>query len=296
MKYHVFTHFDVDGAVSYLLIKWFFPNVNISYSTSCTMRFREDWNNWTLNNNIKDYDKIFILDLDICDCADLIDHENVLVIDHHKSHNNVYKKAKGIIKEYSSAAKLCYKLLNKLHPDVNITDAQKKLILLTDDYDSYTLQLPDSQKLNIVFNGYNKKFESFIKNFARGFFTFNLEQQNMIKLHTQKIESIKNNIEVYGEYINIEGKKRKVVASFVNQSGGINEIADYLKDKFNADIAMIVNLKQQSVSIRRSRKDDSLDVSNFAKKLVDGGGHEYAAGGKITEAFLEFTKLLKQIK
>jgi nanoRNase/pAp phosphatase (c-di-AMP/oligoRNAs hydrolase) len=36
-----------------------------------------------------------------------------------------------------------------------------------------------------------------------------------------------------------------------------------------------------------------LDI--FAKYIADGGGHEGAAGGTITDVFLDFTKLLKPI-
>jgi len=294
MKYHVWTHYDLDGVVSYLTVKWFYPNENIDYSVTQVNRFRDDWTKWLVKNNIKDYDKIFILDLDVSEYADLIDHKNVIIIDHHKTHTNTYKNAKVMVKEYTSAAKLTYKLLSKLHPDVNISDAKKKLVLLADDYDSYNLQLPDSKKLNTVFWESNKSFETFINNFMKGFYGFNLQQQNMIKLNEQKIQSVKDNVSIYAADVPIKGSKRRVVAAFADSFQ--NDIADYLKDEYNAEVAIVVNPKLKHVSFRRKRTDSDLDISKLAKALTDGGGHEYAAGGNITDKFLEFTKLLKQIK
>ena len=294
MKYHVWTHYDLDGVVSYLNIRWFYPKAVTTYSVSLVKRFRDDWTNWLAKNNIEDYDKIFILDLDISEFADLVDHENVIIIDHHKTHENKYKKAKVVVKEYTSAAKLTYKLLSKLQPNAEISDAQKKLVLLADDYDSYELQLPDSKKLNTIFWETNKSFDSFIRNFHKGFYGFDLQQQNMIKLNEQKVQSMKDNMDIYSGEIKIKGSKRKIVAGFADAFQ--NDIADYLKNDYNAEVAIVVNKKMKSVSFRRRRENSDLDVSKLAEALTDGGGHEYAAGGPITEKFLEFTKLLKQIK
>ena len=184
--------------------------------------------------------------------------------------------------------------MSKLHPDVNLTDEQKKLIILADDYDSYNLQIPDSMKLNIIFWNTNKAFESFIANFSRGFYGFNIEQENMIKIHENKIKSLRENISVYAGKVNIQNKQRYVCATFCDTA--TNDVADILKDDFGAEIAIVVNTKKGTASFRRPKENTDVNIALLAEKLVDGGGHEYAAGGTITEHFIEFTKLLKQIK
>jgi hypothetical protein len=56
------------------------------------------------------------------------------------------------------------------------------------------------------------------------------------------------------------------------------EIADYWKGKIYETFLSIKN---------------PIDLSNFAEKYCDGSGHMYAAGGKVTPLFMEFTKKLK---
>lgn len=293
MKIHCFTHWDVDGLVSYLVLRWFLK-IPITYTTTQAKKFKTDWEAWVRNNDIESYDRVYILDLDIAEHVDIIDYNNVFVIDHHRSNNLECKNCTGAIKEYSSAAKLCYKLFSKMSPDVEITDAQKKLIILADDYDSYTLQIPESMKLNIVFWNTNKAFETLQKQLIMGFHGFTHQQENIIKLHYDKLKKIESSLNVYTGKINIQGQIRYVCATFSDTM--TNDIADILKDKYNADISIIVNPKINHVSFRRPKHIKNLDVSILAKTLTDGGGHEYAAGGSITDKFMQFTKLLKQIK
>lgn len=294
-KIFVFTHYDVDGAVSYLTLKWTFSKLNIPYQTTTVKRFREDFTNWLTKNNVSDYDKIFILDLDVSEHADLIDKKNVFIIDHHKSHEEAakYENATAVVKEYTSAAKLIYKVFNKLY-DIKLTDAQKKLILLADDYDSYKLDLPDSSKLNMIFWETNGKFNDFVKTFAGGFNGFNYKQESIVKFYNTQVDRIKNKMPVYTGKVKIQGDVRNVCASFAEKY--INDIADILIKDYNADIAIVVNKKTNHISFRKPNNLDGVDVSKLAAKLADGAGHEYSAGGSITKNFLSFTKLLKQIR
>lgn len=293
-KYICFTHSDLDGCVSYMLLKWAFPKLDIPYVKTTARYFRSEFTGWLVNNNLEDYDKVFIFDLDIAEHKDLIDKPNVVIIDHHKSHEVAkYEKATAVVKEYTSAAKLVYKAFTKLYK-LELTDAQKKLILLTDDFDSYTLQLKDSIKLNMVFWGTNKSFDSFMVNFNAGFNGFSLEQQNIIKFSYKEIEQIKETMPVYYGKIDIQGKPREVYASFAETH--INDVADILFDTYKADIAIVVNNKLNHVSFRRAPKLEDISLIKLTQTLVDGGGHEYASGGEITDKFINFTKLLKQVK
>ena len=292
-----FTHHDLDGLVSYLVLKWFHPNEVIELKCSQAKEFCNDWKKWANTVDISKYDKIYILDLDVQGCIDLIDKKNVVIIDHHETHFrevDKYKKASALVKVYPSAAKLCYKIFSKLYPDVQLTDAQKKLIILADDYDSYTLALEDSKRLNDLLWNTQSASEVFPKWFANGFYGFNTQQLTIIKQHENKVQNIKEKLVIYAGDIKIQNKVRRICAAFA--SDAINEIADHLKHNYDAEIAIVVNTKNNSVSFRKWDHESDIDVSILAQKIADGGGHKYAAGGKITETFMEFTKLLKPIE
>ena len=51
----------------------------------------------------------------------------------------------------------------------------------------------------------------------------------------------------------------------------------------------MVNLKIGTVSFRKL-KTCSVHLGKLASALCDGGGHEYAAGGKVCDKFLDFCK------
>ena len=63
---------------------------------------------------------------------------------------------------------------------------------------------------------------------------------------------------------------------------------------YDADIGIVVNVNSGSVSFRRSSKCN-LSMSELAKKIANGGGHGAAAGGTITDTFLNFTKSLNKL-
>ena len=58
MKIHCFSHYDIDGLVSYLVLKRFHKGTPITYTTSQAKNFREDWLKWTTTHKVKDYDII----------------------------------------------------------------------------------------------------------------------------------------------------------------------------------------------------------------------------------------------
>ena len=295
MKYMVFTDSDLDGAVSYLVFRWFHPTTTIDLVTTQVTNFREDYTKWLSKTDPKQYDKIFILDLDVGEQKDLIDKPNFFIIDHHKTHveAGLYKEATAVVKEYTSACKMAYKTFNKLY-DTDLNDNQKMLIALGDDYDSYTHKVPESKKLNIVYWNTQNRFEAFCKNFARGYFGLTLQQENMVQLYLLELEDIKATMKVYYTEVNIQDKPTKIISTFANKA--INDVADILFNEYNADIAIVVNLGSGRVSFRRANKCEHVDLLKFVERVCDGegGGHEYAAGGTINDTFIEFTKCLKE--
>jgi len=284
---------DLDGMVSYLLLKWTFPKDIVECQPTTVGKFRVNFTKWLSTHNLEDYDKVFILDLAVFEDKDLIDYKNVFIIDHHPGHEAAtYKNALSIIKpNYGSAAKLAYKVLKSLY-NLNPTKKQLHLVVLADDFDSYKLELPDSFKLDVVFWGMNDKLESFTKSFINGFNGFTMQQENIIKLQNLKLAKYKESIVVYAGDVDIQGKTRRVCSTFAKEY--INQVADILLKDYMADVALVINTNTMHVSYRR-QKDGDVDLALLAREIADGYGHVYSSGSGVTDNFVEFTKQLIKI-
>ena len=285
----IFTHKDLDGVVSYITLGWILNYKPKIYSTTPNTML-ENLKGWLMNNKFEDYRKVFFLDLDTSVLGDLIAKENVVIIDHHATNTFEYKKAKTLIKSYTSCAKLLQDTMGK---DKSFTNAQKVLIALADDYDCAAKKTPVSYDLNIVFHGTNKKIESFIENYWEGFKPFDKFQQNMINLYkSSRDEYINQDRAIFGGVMKIKDSEYKVVSTVSNDY--VQEMADHLIDKYQADVVFVVITRSGKVTLRK-KKDCELDLSKLAEKLCDGGGHSAASGGSLTEAFQLFTKTLRLI-
>ena len=289
MNILIYTDNDLDGAGSALVLKWYFEtiaNVVIEETGESTLVSKLQSKNGALDT----FDKVFICDLALT--ADLIPHvdrENFVIFDHHIDHSKLksnYKKAKAIVKPYSSCTKLIYDtFLSKL----SLTKEQIDLIDLIDQYDSYKMKDTTALKLNAIFYIYNNpKVQKFIESFNHGIREFNIQEKNSITLFFKKLKEQLNGSEIF------EGKIKdyKVVATFASYA--INEVAHALLVKHKADIGIVVNTDNQTVSFRRS-KTSEVDVSILARKFCNGGGSVGAAGGTLTEQFGNLTKLLTRV-
>jgi oligoribonuclease NrnB/cAMP/cGMP phosphodiesterase (DHH superfamily) len=287
-KIFVVSHMDVDGVVSYMVLKWYFGrDLDVMFTTP--QKFGDEFALWSKENFDK-YDKIFILDLDVSENQELVDFDKVVVVDHHTTNDADYKNAKTKIEECTSAARLAYQMFSKL-PNANFTRAQKALIAMADDYDSYTLKIPQSKELNILLFESQRKPFNFIEDFKDGYVGFNETQKNTITLHKRKLHKILDELKTFHNNIKIQDKLRHVVAGFASEC--INEVAEYLIKTYEADLAIVVNLSSGHVSFRKDNdKNEDLDVSKVAQTLCEGGGRAETAGGTITEAFQHFTKRL----
>jgi oligoribonuclease NrnB/cAMP/cGMP phosphodiesterase (DHH superfamily) len=299
-KYFIITDSDLDGICSYITLSWFLSGKpDIPYKQTTVSKFRADMTEWLKTDKFSNYDKVFILDMDISDAANLVDYPNVVVIDHHKTHvPNVpkYTKAKCIVKEYTSATKLIYSQFKQVR---QLTKEQTVLVALADDYDCYALKVPQSYDLHIVYQQTQNstertKSEKFIDSFGAGFKGFTEQQSNIVRLHRATVKKIIDGLVVYGGEMQIQGDIVQVRSTLAERA--INEVADHLLRNLQADVAIVVNPVSQHVSFRRTSKADvKVDVSKMAESLCEGGGHEYAAGGKITQEFMNFTTLLRPI-
>lgn len=291
-KLMCFTHWDLDGIVSYLVLRWAFPNAEIECRPTNVQKFRETYTKWLSCHDLEDYDTVYIMDLGIYEDKDLIDHDNVFIIDHHAGHNSdTYKKAKCAIKSVGSASFLAYKVFKELH-NIKLSRDKVYLILLANDFDSYVFNDKNSKKLDIVFWQTNDKFKAFTSYFADGFKGFSKEQLAMIDIFYENLAKIKANLEVYSGNIKIENEERYVCATFATKC--INDVADILIKDYNADIAIIVNAPNEHVSYRKNKKC-GVDLAKFANKIAGGSGHEFSSGSKLNADFELFTRLLNKI-
>jgi oligoribonuclease NrnB/cAMP/cGMP phosphodiesterase (DHH superfamily) len=286
---HVFTHNDLDGVGCLLALIWSFPESKITYTCVASASvLKEKIIEFNKHKNFKDYSKVFITDLSVQkDTIPLIDQDNVIVIDHHKtSEELVFTRAKKFIKQYTSCTLFIYKLFKS---QLNLNNNQKQLLIYIDDYDSYQLKFLNTTLLNKLFWAhYYNNVPLFINDFIDGLLEFSPLQRQAIDLHEKKILKTINSLSYFSASVNIQGAERRVVAAFANTA--INDVADHIIQKYNADIAIVVNIDSERVSFRRGN-DCNVDVSLLAQSLCEGGGHEAAAGGRLTEKFMSFTKL-----
>lgn len=285
----IWTDIDLDGIGSYLVVKWSL-NENIELRRTTVKKFRNEYENWL--KHAPAYDQIFILDLDVSEHKDLVDKPNVCIVDHHTTHtkNAEYKFAKTEIKEYTSCIKLLYRWIG-----VEQSKEKKLLIALIDDYDGYLKQTPLSRMLNIVFWSYTgDKVKKFVEDFGAGFLGFNTLHKNMISLHEKQLNSVIENLEIYGnDNLKLGDKEFKVYSTFCEFS--IDDIGEYMLTKYSADFVIMVNPSNNSIYLRRNA-DSNAPMLQFAEKICDGGGHSAACGGIVTDKFIQFTKLLRRIQ
>lgn len=288
---HIFTHNDLDGIGCLQTFIWCFPEANITYTTiSSSSEFNKEYYKANKKKEIDSYDKVFVTDLSLLEQdLNLIDKKNVIFIDHHKTSLNFkFVNAANFTKLFSSCTLLVYKLFKS---SLDINNYQKNLLILIDDYDSYRLSFSNTKNLNTLFWAhYYNNVPLFLSDFHDGFIKFDSLQNKIINIQNQKtIETIKN-LKPFYTKTKIQNIECSIIAAFADTA--INDVSDYLLQQHSADISIVVNLKSDRVSFRR--KNTAIDLSLLAKKLCDGGGHEAAAGGKITEIFLEFTKIFSE--
>ena len=291
IKIAVWTDADLDGAASYLVLKWMLLDncdCKVALNTCSPSKLRVEYLKWLQNNKNDDFDKIIIMDLDTTVISDLIDCINVTIFDHHESHFSAaknYKHATAHVRMCDSTAQLVYENLKSKQSN-ELSASQKSLILHVSDYDSYKLAFKQTKKLNCLYWTFTgNRVETFAKEFSSGFNNFTQLQENAIALYNKKLKEVIERLQMFRGQLD----KWKIASTFCETAH--NDVAEYVLESTNADIVMLVNPKQQTVSFRKNNACTA-DLSKIADNLCSGGGHESAAGGKITENFLLFAKTL----
>ena len=289
MNIQVWTDTDLHGAGATLVLKWLYKDAK-TFSINDVSEYTFTGKFKGALQSLDHYDRVYIVDLDLTpEQIKLADRDNVIVIDTHRNHTQhkqLYKKAKAILDDsYYSCVNLIYDKFGK-HLQ-HLTEEQDLLIKYISAYDWYNTQYKESLKLNAIYYNLNSpKTEKFIAAFIDGYREFTIHEKNAIKLYFKKFKDQIDSGQVFTGMV----KDYSVVATFANYA--INELAHFLIKKYSTDISVIVNTQAKTVSFRRSKESD-VDVSILAKKLCEGGGHASAAGGKLTEKFVNLTKTFK---
>jgi oligoribonuclease NrnB/cAMP/cGMP phosphodiesterase (DHH superfamily) len=291
-KVFVWCDADLDGAVSYLTLSWCYDR-QLPVRATTVKKFAEEFTSWTKYTDLDEYDKIFILDIDAANSGamELIDRDNVVVIDHHRTHvakEKEYKNANVILEECSSCSKLVWRVYKPATE--KLTKEQGYMVLLADDYDSYNLDLPHSYHLNVVYwSLQGDRITKFYENYRDGFRSFNGYEKNIISLHERKFKNVKQTVRPFKCFLQIKNQPVRFIAATADSC--INELAEYLIKEYKSDVGVIINLNTQRFSLRKAN-NCGVDLSELINKIGQGGGHEYAAGGVIDDKFLTFSKLL----
>lgn len=292
MNTFVWTDADLDGAGAYVVMCWLYGK-ELPYKCSRISQATKQFAKWYEANGDK-YDRIYVLDLDASGNIEAFDHDNVVIIDHHKLHferKGDYKKAKPLVKVYPSTTKLIYDLFKD---KFNLTKYQKFFIALVNDYDSYTLDFKQSMQLNWWFwevrgDRVKKVYEAF----KDGFNGFDKFQQHIIEMFSRKVDRLLESCPKYVGSIEYDGETYKILGTELTE--GINEVLHRLIQEYDVDIGFCYNENTNSLSFRR-HDNCTVPLHQLASDIANGGGHEAAAGGSPdTEEFIALTKSLKEV-
>jgi hypothetical protein len=292
--YQVFTHNDLDGALSLLSFMWSKPDATISYQSVSNLEISKIKQFITNTINCKN---VYVFDLALRDeFLPELDSSCVTIVDHHERsipYLNKFKYSKILHKKYSSNCLLNKKLFID-SKNIELSNEQKKLIALADDYDSNKLELKESIDLNIIFwTFYKNNFSNFIKDYYNGFKSPKDEHQKIINLEKTKALKTANEVPKYSGILNIKGKEKKVLGI---QSETLNVLSkNFILKNLDYDLYFFINPKLNKVTVNQKNEENQIDLNAFAQKFCDGNGDNKTAVGKITPLFMELTKNLKNI-
>jgi hypothetical protein len=292
-SYQVFTHKDLDGAVSLLTFMWSKPHAQISYRdiTNTEIDIVKDYLARTCNPP-----KIMIFDVALREeFLPELDDCNIEYIDHHERSTKFIPMFKNSIINWKNETSNTI-LVRKIYKDVapEFTEAQKKLILFADDHDQSEWKFPESYNLNILFwTQFKNQFCYFCDYYKNGFMPFSSMQLDIIKRSKLAAKKKVDETKCFGGKILIEGEPKNVVAAMTENFNNI--VIDMLVNKYKPDIFFYINTRTDRVSMRQPKSEKIIDLAAFARKYCDGDGNNHTAGGNLTPLFLEIAKKLSPL-
>ena len=268
-----FTHTDMDGAVSNIVIRNYFKNV-----ITQTMTYEHE--NEILPKMIKDRDKFdAVIFTDFCP-VNLSQIQAfgkpVLVLDHHESAMKFNDPNKQVyICTKFCGAKLAYEFFN--HDDC--IKHLKDICDVTNDYDLYLLQDPRSKAFNSLF--WKMGFPWFVERFFTGDTDLSKSEKLYLLRRQKEFKELYDNLPIQ------ELSNKGVVCESEQFLG---DICDALRND-GYDWCIIYRLGNLSV---RSSDDSGINLVRVAEKLGKGGGHFHAIG--VPQLKENLGELIKRIE
>jgi len=289
----IFTSPHIDGITSFLIYRWVSGN-RLTNHKHVVLKVKEDMSHY--ESLIERADSIYCFDVFLREGLELLNNEKVTFFDTHEISNFYkpqYDKAKCVIRpNRGSCSNLVLELFGKI---TEFTASQSVLAKLVDEIANYTFKHEISYDLHLLYNHYYKwDYAWYLRDFKDGYNGLSKGQaDNIVKIKRQLQEKLKQTQLFIGK-IEFEGIHYNCVST-VQDHLDIG-VLDLITKSNTFDIIFWVNIKTNKVSIRKSRNDvvANLHLGKFAKFICDGDGHEYAAGGNITDTFLEYSKTFSE--
>ena len=219
--------------------------------------------------------RLFLADISIStEAADKLDHNNIILLDHHKSAIPLAKYGWCQIDKENTrcGTKMFYEYAVKNSNNAPLyAKSLESLIDIIDDRDRWINKLPQTQDIHDLFTILGQ--ESFVERFLVSPSTKLWSHESfMIQIERGKKKEYLKSLKV--EERNINGRKIGFVCC---DQRYITEAGHYLYDTHNLDACVLIT--PDTVSLRAPDHSD-VDCSVIAKRF-GGGGHRGAAGFQL---------------
>ena len=286
----LFTHNDIDGYGCALVLQYYYgkENVTVIYTVPGAISSKVD--KFIHSDKVKDYDKIFITDISVCNTlAEKIDKMglDVTLLDHHKTavKLNKFNWCHVEINEgddLASGTSLTYNYLinNNQVPNKNL-EIIVRAIQLYDTWmwkDKYDVQYP--RDLNLLFDIYGG--EKFVDNYLSrindsNFQLINEFEEKLVEIEKDRMERVINSklSQVIKTKLKVNKKEYTVGLCFADQYK--NDIGHAICESDPTLDFVIMNTNLNTMSFRTCK---DIDLTKISKRF-GGGGHASAAGCAI---------------
>ena len=238
-----------------------------------------------IENGLTDFSSVIITDIAPSEAQleRIAGEKELLLIDHHKSSEDLAKHPFVVHSIEKCATLLTYEKLSSMGHDIA---AYEDFARCVNDFDLWLLKRPDSLQMNMLLTLYG--LDRFEKRFlAEPYKGFKPEETLLIELEQERRHSyMQNAFKNIRRFTDPDGQKFAVVFAETNTS----ELGNYIIVNSDVDYALIINAQRGSASLR-SRKE--VDISQIAVRN-GGGGHKNAAGFPLKVDF-GLTEILKKI-
>lgn len=308
MRVIICTHeADIDGMYSASVALMKFPRAQVSFYNYGLVNFKKMFDYLKYESKKSRGGLAIISDLGINDdsvsdlCIDSIQHLkkrhwSVIWVDHHPWHRRTLMSIRKLIKLFhdSSGKKCSTEIMHEKLMYKNKIVEQLKLIAHSSDFMT-NLRDHDprlSELIHFYRNATNSKknLESLVQKASKGILWDSDMQNDYRKFKKisdfQKKESLKTlTIKKIFSF--------KVAFVFICPYVQASLFSHELFSNMKVDLAMLFN-RRGNVSIRRNT--DKISCSKIASYLVEGGGHEFASGGKLKSNPRHFESCKKEME